>query len=356
MSAKSITLTAIALLAVLSTSVSADTVTRKSTKTPVAGDVTANSKDEITVTPKTGAAVKIPANDVASISWTGEPATVNVVRGDEAGGRLARALDGYTKALEALKSPPPGLKADLEFAIARTTAKIALADSTKLDDAVKKLEAFRATQADNYNYYECQSFLGQVHATKKDYIKAKLAFDQLGKAPWKDYQMASKIAGGRLLLLENKADEAAAAFDAVIAMKAGNPGEELQRQEAMLGKAKILTTQSKLDDAVKMLDEVIAKAAPEDRRVQAEAYVRQGDCLQAQGKDKDALLAYLHVDVLFANEKSLHAESLYHISRLWGKVGQAARATEAREKLESEYPNSDWAKQIKAAPAETSGS
>lgn len=356
MSTKHSPIFAVVLLAVFATTVRSDTVTRKSTKTPVAGDVTANSKDEITVTPKTGAAVKIPANDVASISWAGEPATVNVVRGDEAGGRLPRALDGYTKALEGLKSPSPGLKSDLEFAIARTTAKIALADSTKLDDAIKKLETFRATHSDNYNFYECQSFLGQVHVAKKDYVKAKLAFDQLGKAPWKDYQMASKIAGGRLLLLENKADEAAAAFDAVVAMKAGSPAEELQRQEAMLGKAKILTTQSKHDDAVKLLEEVIAKAPPEDRRVQAEAYVRQGDCLQAQGKNKDALLAYLHVDVLFSNEKSLHAESLYHISRLWSKVGQAARATEAREKLEAEYPNSDWTKQIKAAPAEAAGS
>ncbi len=348
-------LLALATLAPVAPAWSADSVTRKSAKGAISGDITANTATELTIKPKSGDAVAIPANDIASVSWNGEPATLRLARGDEDGGRLTRALDTYTKAAGTLNSPGPGLKADVEFAIARTTAKIALADATKLDEAISKLEAFRSKNADNYNHFEGQRLLGQLYMAKKDPNKARVAFETLGKAPWKDYQMASKNFTARMLLVESKSDEAAAAFDSVIGMKADNPAEESQRQEAMLGKARILTSQNKLGDAVNLLNDVINKASPEDARVQAEAYVRQGDCLQAQGKDKDAILAYLHVDVLFASEKSLHAESLFHLTRLWSKLGQAGRAAETREKLENEYPNSEWARQLKGAPAEAAG-
>lgn len=349
----SIILTAVVLLAFFATwAMAVDIVNRKSVKTPASGEITNITKTEITVTPKAGAPVKVPANDIVSITWTGDPAGLGIARSDETGGRLQKALDGYAKAVEAAKAASPGLKADLEYAIARTTAKMALADPSKLDDAIKKMEAFRSAHGDSHNFYDAMSHLGQLQTAKKDFVKAKIAFDQLGKAPWKDYQMASKIAGGRLAILENKGDEALAAFEAVIAMKADNALEETQRQEAMLGKAKILIGQMKHDEAIKLLDEVIAKSAPEDYRVQAEAYVRQGDCLQAQGKTKEAVLAYLHVDVLFPGEKALHAESLFHLARLWAKVGQPGRAAESKEKLETDYPNSEWTKQLKAAPVD----
>lgn len=327
-----------------------DVVVRKNTKAPTSGEITDVSKTEVTVKPVgKGEPVKIPVNEIVSISWTGDPAGLSLSRSDEAGGRLQKALDGYTKAADTTKSTSPLLKADLEFYIARTTAKIALSDPAKIDDAIKKLEAFKSAHGDSYNFYECQNFLGQLYAAKKDYIKAKVAFDSLGKAPWKDYQMAAKIASGRMQLLENKPNDAVIDFDAVIGMKADNPAEESQRQEAMLGKAKILTTQSKFDDALKLLAEVIEKADPEDARVQAEAFVRQGDCLEASGKTKDALLAYLHVDVLFQTEKAQHAEALFHLSRLWAKDGKPGRAAEAKEKLESEFPNSEWTKQLKTS-------
>jgi hypothetical protein len=100
-----------------------------------------------------------------------------------------------------------------------------------------------------------------------------------------------------------------------------------------------------------LLEEVIAKAPADDVKVNAEAFLRQGDCLREQGADKDALLAYLHVDVLFSSEKAMHAEALYRLATLWDKVGSKVRADEAREKLKSDYENSEWARQLKAPAA-----
>jgi tetratricopeptide (TPR) repeat protein len=195
------------------------------------------------------------------------------------------------------------------------------------------------------------NWLGQLYESKKDFIKAKVTFEQLAKAPWKDMQMASRIASGRLLLSEKKLDEAAAEYEAVIAIQPDGPLEESVRQEAVLGKSRIMIAQKKFDEALKLLEEVIAKTPADDVKVNAEAFLRQGDCLREQGNDKDALLAYLHVDVLFRSEKAIHAEALYRLSQLWDKVGQKARGEEAREFLRSEYESSEWAKQLKAPTA-----
>lgn len=341
----------VALVAV-SPAWAADIVTRKSVKAPATGDVTDNSKTEVTVKPRTGEVVKVPVNDIVSISWNAEPAAAAIARSAEKSGQLQSAIDSYGKILGTTPNASEGLKTDLNYAIARATAKLAIADASKVDEAITKLEAFKSKNGDNYNYYDCVRRLGELYTIKKDNVKARVSLEALGKAPWKEYQMASKIMLATLSQIDGKLDDAEKAYGEVVDMKADNPSEESQRQAAMLGKSRILVGQKKYDEALKMLDEVIEKSEPEDARVQAEAYVRQGDCLAAQGKDKEAVLAYLHVDVLFPTEKSMHAESLYQLTRLWKKVGNQGRSDETKEKLESDYPNSDWTKQLKSAPAE----
>ena len=197
------------------------------------------------------------------------------------------------------------------------------------------------------------NYLGQLYEAKKDFIKAKVTFEQLAKAPWKDVQMASRIASGRLLLSEKKLDEAAAEYEAVIAdFSPTSPLEESIKSEARHSAqvTQIMIAQKKFDEALKLLEEVIAKTPAEDIKVNAEAFLRQGDCLREQGNDKDALLAYLHVDVLFRSEKAVHAEALYRLSQLWDKVGQKARGEEARELLRSEYESERLVTASKAPP------
>ncbi len=338
-----------AILAPASRVWSAETINRKREKN-LSGEVSSVSKTEVQVKVKTPKedTIKVPANDIASIEWSGEPPECKVARSDENGGRYQKAIDGYQKALQSNKASNAFLKTDLEFGIARAMAKLALTDPSKLDEAIKKLEEFRGKNGDFYRFYDAVNYLGQLHAAKKDPVKAKLAFETLGKAPWKDYQMTARIALGRLALAENKIDEAAAEYDAVVGMQADGSVEESLRQEAVLGKARVMIGQKKFDEALKLLEEVIARAPADDAKVNAEAFLRQGDCLREQGNDKDALLAYLVVDVLFSSERAYHAEALYRLSSLWDKVGNKGRAEEARDRLKSDYESTDWAKQLKA--------
>ena len=72
-----------------------DTVTVKSTNKQVLGEISTANKTEVTIKPKTGDAVKIPANDIANIKWEGEPAKLNIAKGDEDRGNFDKALDTY---------------------------------------------------------------------------------------------------------------------------------------------------------------------------------------------------------------------------------------------------------------------
>jgi hypothetical protein len=80
--------------------------------------------------------------------------------------------------------------------------------------------------------------------------------------------------------------------------------------------------------------------------LQAEAYVALGDAYRATQKPKDALFAYLHVELLFVKHRELHARALYNLSQLWSELGQPERSAAAQSTLRTEHPNSPWAKKV----------
>ena len=142
--------TALLIVFVVNSALANETINRKREK-QISGEVTAVSKTEVTikVTSPKADTIKVPANEIVSIDWTGDAPDLKVARSDENGLRLQKALDGYLKSQGSSKSNERAAKADLEFAISRVTAKMALSDPAKLDDAIKKLEDFRSKNGDH---------------------------------------------------------------------------------------------------------------------------------------------------------------------------------------------------------------
>jgi tetratricopeptide (TPR) repeat protein len=350
-SLKAIALTAIAGLALVpEVSSAADVITRKSTDKKVGGAITAVSKTEVTIKPPAGDEIKIPVNDILAVDWNDAPAELNLGKGDEAGGRFESALARYAKVAEDARSNEM-LKTDLEFLIARATARSALTDPEKRDEAIAKLTAFLKSNSNHFRVYDAQQFLGQVQLAKQDFDAARQAFEAVGQAPWNDFKLSSNVNLGRVLMAEGKLDEAAQAFDQAISA-ASAPDDVSAKYEAMVAKSRALIAQNKETEALTVLTDVVKNASPDETALLAEAYVLQGHCFEAASKPKDAVLAFLHVDVLFAREAAYHAEALYHLAKLWKVVQYPDRALEAQAKLEGTHPNSEWTKKLAAAPAE----
>ncbi len=325
---------------------SADIVFRKSSSARVGNRLESQSKTEIVMAGLGNKKENVPANDVLRVEWDGEPAILKPARSAEAGGQLQKALADYQKALAEVDSGQTNLKTDLEFLIARVTAKLAKADPAKIDEAIEKLEAYTKVHSNTFRYYDAVMLLGETYMAKGDFVNADPAFKQLEQAPWEDYKMAAKIAEGRLLLKKDNFAQAQSLFQTVASQPAKTDAEKSRQYEARLGIATCFQRQNQFDKAAAQLDQVIKEAPPTDAKTMAEAYLRKGDNLLAAGQKKDALLAYLHVDVLFSGEKDLHAEALYHLASLWNEDAHPERAADARVKLTTDYPNSEWAKKL----------
>ncbi|MBX3439520.1 MAG: tetratricopeptide repeat protein [Planctomycetaceae bacterium] len=326
-----------------------DTVTRKSTDRRAAGEITAVTATEVTVKPASGNPLTIPVNDIAGIEWDGAPPALGLARAKEAAGQYLLAVTDYETAQGRAPTTKAFLRADIAFGIASATGKLALIDPEQIPVAVSRLDAFLQTHRDHYRRFDALLLLGQVRLAQEDYAAAEQAFREVESAPWTDYQMAAAIGLGRTALSRGDAAAARRAFDQVIETSAATPAETARRFEAMLGQATCLQEAREFDAAAQILSKVILESPASDTRLQAEAYVRQGDCYAASGdRAKDAVLSYLHVDVIpsLAAEKDLHAEALYQLAQLWPQLGHADRADQAAARLQSLYPGSQWAKML----------
>ena len=134
-------------------------------------------------------------------------------------------------------------------------------------------------------------------------------------------------------------DEAISELDRLIA---AFPERSVQQREARLAKAESLVGLKKFKEAEVLVRQVIQAAPAEDAPAQAAAYNTLGDCLRAANRPKDALLAYLHTDLLYAKDKEEHPRALYQIEKLFRQLKQDGRADEYAQRLRQEYPRSPW--------------
>ena len=326
-----------------------DEVIRRSTEKSAQGDIESVSRTEVVVQPRVGEAITVPANDIVDVNYDAAPPAQTLARSQEANGQFDLAIKSYQQAASESAAADANLQAEIAFSIARTNAKIALADPAQLPDAQAGLLAFTESNRDHYRFYEAQLLLGDVALANSALTAANAAYSVLADAPWTDHQMAGEIGKARILFARDDIAGAKEAFDKVAATDAADAGQLSRKLEGMLGQAKCLQAQSQHDQAVVILDEVVSQSSERDTRLQAEAYLRQGESFAALGdRVKEAILAYLHVDVVptLSQHGDFHAEALYHLAQLWPAAGQPARAAEAAGKLEQTYPNSEWVKKL----------
>ena len=320
----------------------ADVVTRRN-QPKVSGTITATSREGITLQ-RRGKEMKIEANTIQSIAYDDEPPVLRLGRSAERIGNLSVALRRYEESAAALENPRPLVKNDLEFFLARCRAKLAMTDAAELSRAAELLEAFRSSHLTSHHYYPLHNWLGKVYVRQGEFAKAKAVFEVLASAPWKDFQWRAEVAQGELLLGEADYAGAFEHFQRVLAGKAETPSEKAQQQEALLAKATCLSAQGNYDEAETLLRGLIEDTPAEEAAVQAAAHCALGDSMRAAGKPKDALLAYLYVDLLLPSQQQEHAKALYYLTQLFNQLGQPDRAGEAQLRLKTTYPNSTWGK------------
>jgi len=335
------------LASTATTTVQADEVLRKYGEKSVRGDVTAITREAVSVK-SLAKVVEIPANEISSIKWDAQPAKLNMAHSNAQRGQYDTALKLFQEAQEDAKSPSDNLKTDINYGQVAMLGELALNRGDEIDDAIAGLEKFREDHPQSYHYYSSLELSARLALQKQDLKTAQELYEQLGKSSLKEYQMAAKVGEGRILLSRDGGEATAALqeFESVLAMQAASPGEKEQQAAAMNGKVSCLILEKKFEEALAILDGIVADPEVTDETVLAQAYVLQGRCHMAAGRAKSAILSFLYVDTLLPSDGASHAEALFHLVQLWPQVGKQVRAQNARGRLQSQYPQSRWAKQL----------
>jgi tetratricopeptide (TPR) repeat protein len=186
--------------------------------------------------------------------------------------------------------------------------------------------------------------MGDLLAADGKFEIAQRQYNEFAKAPWPEYKMRAGVAIGRGWQAQGQHANAIKQFDIVLETAGNGSDAQNQKLAATLGKAISMAETGELNAAVGMIEQVIQNADPEQKELHARAYLALGSCYQRAGQTKDALLAYLHVDVLYNSVPEAHAEALAHLVTLFRAIGQEAQARESKQVLEQRYRGSRWAK------------
>ncbi len=328
-----------------------DVIDRKGNAPPLRGDVIEVSRTEVILKTRVNKReYRIPANEIERVRWDAEKPPLNQFRNDERIGQFDKAIRGYEAALKDAPLSADNMRADLEFMIARAMAEKAHGEEERVDEAAGRLEKFLAAHSNSFRYFEALKFLARLYMAKPDLAKASATTKQLSEAPWTDFRMEADLLQSRVELARGDPSAALKTLDRVIETDPRTPTEISRRYEALLTKASCLEKQGKFQEAAEVLTRIFEEASESDSRTLAKTCLRLGDCYQAAGRTKEAILAYLRVDVLFAKEKKSHAEALYRLSRLFAQDGKPDKAADAAARLQQSYPRSPWTAKLTATP------
>ena len=315
---------AVALLATGASKAAADKVILAAGN-KVEGNITAVSRTNVTA-----GGNRYSVSQIKGVEFGGEPAGLTQARDiilsahpnfDQAYAAIARI------SIRALK---PNVKADVEYYRALCQAKLGRAGL---------MARFVSGHAKSFHYYEANEVLAEAAIAALPTAKDKPRYVTLiegcvgrltGAAGLPAVAQKGTLLRGKLQLAQKNYAAAANSFNLVI--KDDGPGAGFtatrNRMAARVGMARSWAASKKADAGVKLVEQVIAWAPPEDNELHAEAYNALGYCHKAAGRPKDAVLAFLHTEVLYFQNSNLRAEARKNLASLFTKLKDKKRAKE----------------------------
>jgi tetratricopeptide (TPR) repeat protein len=315
----------------------------------LSGTILGTSPTDVEIEDEDGDLKRVPLDKIVEVQFSDEPPKLASARSFLMRGRSGDALGELESVLESeLEGVPALVLAEMEFVKAAATGQIAVESGDGVPAADAMVIGFLAKHPRSHHFFEMQQLLGELRSKAGNYPAAMQAFDALSKGPVA-FKIQASNGKGQVLVDEGKFAEAVREYDAALAASAGDEVSLMRKREAALGKARALSRLGKHADAIKLAKATIDDADPEDRSLLSRAYVVLGSLYRAmEGKDQDALIAYLTVDLVYNTVPDSHAEALYYLSELWAKAREEQRSRQTGQILRDAYPQSGWAKKLAA--------
>lgn len=312
--------------------------------TSVGGQIVSVSPTVVEIEAR-GKSQKLPIDDIREVTFTGEPQSLKAARAAIAKGQPARAL-------EDLKSIDPGemegadqlVVDELAFVRAAAIGGQAAASGDNLAAGEKALQEYVDNHPQSHHTFPMLELLSRVLTMRGKYEAAADTLGPLEKGP-PAFKVRATAARARIFYDQKKYDEALQAYNAAatITTPPDDDASNVQKRAAQLGAARCLARQGKTSEAISLAEQQIADSESGDAEVLSRAYLVIGDACRAAGKDQEAIIAFLTVDMIHNTIPDDRAEALFNLVQLWDKGKFVQRAEEARQQLAA-YPNTIWAR------------
>lgn len=319
---------------------------------PKRGTVTEMSKDSVGLEVSGGIVTQVEISNIKQVVFSDAPPQLRTALTSITGGQLEDALATLGEiSKDDIQRDIVGQ--ELEYYKAYCLAKLALNGTGDKTAAGKAMGEFAKNEG-SYHYYEANELMGDLAGSLGRPEIAATFYAKVGAAPSPDLKLRAAVLEGQALLAQGNAAKAQAdkekafreayqKFQAVVTSTQVTPVATRMKEFATLGRAVCLAEAGKPDEGVAEAEKIVVNGDSRDGELFARAYNALGYCQLKAGRTKDALLAYLHVDLMFYQDPAQHAEALYFLRGLWKDVDKTEQSLKARTLLKQRYPGSVWA-------------
>lgn len=302
------------------------------------GKVTAMSLTEVALE-RSSNTYKIPVNEIVSIRFDEDPPALASIQ-------LAIQTGDYDTAETALNQinigtiTRPYVKQEVEFFKAYISAMKVLIPGRTPDEisqgALPMLE-FVKQNNENWHFLEANGILGDLMVARGTSDVALNYYQKLIDAPWPDVQLKGRLAVANIHLAAGELEQAKAGFEAII--NHNDKSRETVRQQnfARIGRGRALARMDEPLMGIAAVEDAVKGTTIDDYELNALAYNALGDIHLDAGRKNEALLAYLHVDLLYSKARQEHIRALQRLAVLWNEKGKIDRESEVRQTLQTRY-------------------
>lgn len=297
------------------------------------GKITAASPAGVTVDTSTGER-RVPAPSIRAVTFDDDPPALARARNDFLSGRFA-AVAAAASELQGVTSDNPLAADDLEYlpAIAAVRAATSGEQVDVAAAAARLLDVVRGRPR-SFRVFESAAALAEVARASEDADGLTRAAELLHEVDDDAVQAWSELQRGEAALLQQDFAAAEGHF-ARAAKSAQSAGDAKMQGRASLG---TVASAASAAAAAQALEEFVAAAPAEETLLHAQAYLLLGRRLEQAGAPLDAALAYLHVDVLYAEQTAEHVAALRRLVPLWIRLDREDRSRKSAEVLRRNYP------------------
>ncbi len=292
----------------------------------------------------------IPAERALWIMLDGAPINLDAARVEIEIGAYEDALQRLNALKESEIDPDrkPRVAQEVEWYKAYATLQLALADAQEINVGGKATAEFIKEHSDHYRYYAAIAMLGDayLHMAQSgqgdraaNLKRAASSYGKLTNAKSTITSARGKLGQARVALEANELADAEPLFKELAENEALS--EELNGLEvvvqAKLGLARVYTLGGRFAEARALLDATLAATPNSATLQQAQVYNAIGDARVAEDCPEEAIIAYLHVDLLYPSARRERVKALKALVALWRQVGRDDRATETAERLKTRF-------------------